>query len=875
MKRFLFAILTFLVLSGSLHAAHIIGGEMRYVYVGPGVAPNSKIYRIVLLLFKGDDPAGAPLAGSYIVAIYNNDNGLKFPGSAGSTGNNWLITQDIPPGILPVPIILPICIQGAPVLAYTYASYSMTVELPDNLNGYTVAYQTCCRISGMINVGPGIGSTYNCIIPGTNQLGSGTDSSPQFGVPVNVVCKNAPFTLNFSAADPDGAGDSLVYSLCNAYDGGFAANAGFDNPAAPPYNPVLYNPPYTSGNPFGTFATINPQTGIISGMAPDFGKYVVCVCIMVFRNGIPFATHRKDLIVQVSDCVVTVANPVPSFVTCDGFDIQFSHNSTGANTVFWDFGDPATLADTSNLNSPSYIYPDTGVYTVKFVINRGTSCADSVYRTVGVYPGFFPGFIFSGSCYQNAFQFTDTTNTRYGVVNSWRWNFGDLATIGDTSRIRNPLWTYAGPGLKTVSLIVTNSKGCVDTADVVVDVLDKPPHTLAFTDTLICRLDAVQLGITGPGNFSWSPPVNIINANSPNPTVSPPTTQWYYVDQNDRGCLNRDSVLVRVVNSVTLAAMPDTTICQGDAIQLYAISDGLTYSWTPAANLDVPTSRTPIAITNTTTPYTVTARIGSCSAVDQVIVTTIPYPLADAGLSPTICYNTSAQLNASITGSSFRWSPVAYLNDSTILNPISTPPRTTQYILSAYDTLGCPKPGRDTLIVTVNPKLRAYAGRDTTVVVGQPLQLIGSGGVNYLWSPPTGLTRVDIFNPIGVYGPEIDSVRYKLVVTDAIGCADSAYVIVRVFQTNPYVFVPTAFTPDNNGLNDVVRPICVGIQKLNYFRIYNRWGELVFTTTNDRQGWDGRISGRNQDSGVFVWTVSAIDYLGRPLFLKGTVTLIR
>ena len=111
--------------------------------------------------------------------------------------------------------------------------------------------------------------------------------------------------------------------------------------------------------------------------------------------------------------------------------------------------------------------------------------------------------------------------------------------------------------------------------------------------------------------------------------------------------------------------------------------------------------------------------------------------------------------------------------------------------------------------------------------------------------------------------------------TDQLGCADSAFVMVKVFKTVPYVFVPTGFTPNNDGLNDQVRPIAVGIQKINYFSIYNRWGQLVFTTTTNGQGWDGKIGGREQNTGVFVWMVSAIDYLGRPFFQKGTVTLIR
>jgi gliding motility-associated-like protein len=161
------------------------------------------------------------------------------------------------------------------------------------------------------------------------------------------------------------------------------------------------------------------------------------------------------------------------------------------------------------------------------------------------------------------------------------------------------------------------------------------------------------------------------------------------------------------------------------------------------------------------------------------------------------------------------------------------------------------------------------------VVVGQPLQLNGSGGVNYLWSPATGLSGTTIPNPIGTYTAAHDTIRYKLIVSDAIGCEDSAFVTVRIFQVKPTIFVPTAFTPNSDGLNDVVRPICVGIEKILYFSVYNRWGQLVFTTTLDRHGWDGRIKGVLQNTGVFVWMVNAVDYTGQKIFMKGTVALIR
>ena len=875
MKRFLVAILSFLLLSLSADAAHIIGGEMYYTYIGPGSA-NSKIYRITMILFKGDatGPNVAPLDPSYIIAVYNNANNQKISGGAGSTGDNWTISQEVPPGIQSVPILFPQCIQNPPTLNYTYAVYSVNVELPNNALGYTAVFQACCRINGLINVANSTGSTYSCSIPGTNVLGTETDNCPIFKLPINVICKNAPFSLDFGAVDSDPL-DSLVYSLCDAYNGGASVGGQFDNPAPPPFGTATYNASYNGGNPFGTAIGIDPRTGVISGLAPDFGKYVVCVCINVFRNGVLIGTHRKDLIVQVSDCDLTAANPMPNFVTCDGFDVQFSHTSTGANTVFWDFGVSTILNDTSNIGTPSFTYTDTGVYNVKFVINRGTGCADSVVRKIGVFPGFVPGFTAAGGCFTNPFLFRDTTNPRYGSVNGWRWNFGDNSTLADTARIRNPQWTYSTAGTKDVRMIVTSTKGCIDTVQVPVVVFDKPPITLAFKDTLICRPDAVQLNASGTGIFNWTPLTNIINPNTANPTVNPVTTTWYYVNLNDNGCTNRDSVRVRVVNFVTLAAINDTTICQGDAIQLNANSDGLQFNWTPVANLNNPGIINPVAITNTTTRYFVTARIGSCTANDFVDVTTVPYPIANAGPPQIICYNTSAQLNGSHDGSSFFWSPTSYLNNPNILNPVSSPPRTTQYILSSLDTKGCPKPGRDTIIVTVLPRVRAFAGRDTSVVVGQPLQFNGTGGVSYVWSPSTGLNNPNIFNPIGVYNSSVDSIRYKLIVRDAAGCADSAFVKVTVFKTVPSVFVPTAFTPNNDGRNDVIRPIAVGMSKINYFSIYNRWGQLVFTTTINGKGWDGRINGVLQSSNVYVWMVNAIDYTGQKYFQKGTVTLIR
>ena len=184
-------------------------------------------------------------------------------------------------------------------------------------------------------------------------------------------------------------------------------------------------------------------------------------------------------------------------------------------------------------------------------------------------------------------------------------------------------------------------------------------------------------------------------------------------------------------------------------------------------------------------------------------------------------------------------------------------------------------PGLDTLIVKVLPEVVAFAGRDTTVVVGQPLQLNASGGITYSWSPATGLSSTTIPNPIANYTVGSNQIRYRLIAKDLGNCPDTAFINVRVFQTAPSIFVPTAFTPNSDGKNDVIKPILAGIKELKYFRIFNRWGQLVFETQQDGVGWDGKVNGQIQDTHVFVWTVSAVDYLDRPYFSKGLLTLIR
>jgi gliding motility-associated-like protein len=322
--------------------------------------------------------------------------------------------------------------------------------------------------------------------------------------------------------------------------------------------------------------------------------------------------------------------------------------------------------------------------------------------------------------------------------------------------------------------------------------------------------------------------------------------------------------------------MSDTLICRGDTIQLKISSDALRYSWQPVSQVLTPGVANPFVVTNSLTPYHVTATIGGCSTTGTIDVTTVPYPIADAGRDTLICYHTTAQLQGTTDGSSFLWSPASTLSSPSVLNPVSYPALAANgYVLSAYDTRGCPKPGRDTVIVTMLPPIVAFAGRDTTVVINQPLQLQASGGDTYQWSPSISLSSSTISNPVAVFYEPSEGIRYKLNVYNAAGCVDSAYITIKVFATLPTVFVPTAFTPNGDGRNDILRPVPVGMKYIEHFSVYNRWGQLVFRTNTDGQGWDGRIGGQVQGTNTYVWIVKAVDFLGKAYFQKGTVVLIR
>jgi PKD repeat protein len=893
MRKLLWIVIFLMGCFASLHAAHIRGGEMSYKYLRPGTAANTSVYEITLKLYIDcNQNAPGQLETEVPITIFRtSSNTEQITVTAPMSFENF-IRYD--PNSNP-------CISNAPTdVCYRLRYFTVRVTLENIPGGYTLAWQRCCRINGIQNVSPpsdSYGATYMAMIPGTNVAGitnAFRNSSPQFNASDAVaICYGSYFTFDFSALDADTntAGkltDSLVYSLCEAYNGGGQGNTWPNVPspdpaANPPYNTISYNGGYSGASPMGAQATIDPKTGILSGIAPSVeGQYVVKACVSEYRNNVLINVHHKEIHIRVSDCIPLKARLEPDYSYCDDFFVTFRNEQVNpAGTMYiWDYGDGSRRDTVYTADGMvRHLYRAPNDYTIKLKVILAGQCFDSTTTIAKVWPGFIPNFTWRGSCVLKPIQFEDRTTTAYGVVSKWTWDFGDETTTADASTQKNPPWKYSTTGFKSVRLIVESNKGCIDTLVLSnVEVKDKPTITLAFKDTLICSdrpiQDTLQLRASGNGVFSWTPTTDMLFPLTGTPLVFPDRTTIYRVSLDENGCVNTDSVKVRTVSFVTLDAGPDTTICLTDTIQLRPSSDGLRYTWssTPVGSpINDINARNPLVCPAGNTRYEVFAEVGKCNTTDNLTVTTIPYPTSAAGPDTTICYADTIRLHGSMIGYKFGWTPIHTLSNPVSLTPVAWPQRTTTYVLRVTDTLGCPKPRYDSVTVTVRPQIFAEAGNDTSIVVNQPLRLRGSGAEFIEWWPPDYLSTTRGANPVAQLN---DHFTYYMRAYTSEGCFADDTINVKVFKTKPDVFVPNAFRPAGTQ-NNLLRPILAGISKLSYFQVYNRWGQLVFQTSQPGDGWDGRIAGKMQDPGTFVWVVKAEDFLGQWIVKKGTAVLIR
>ncbi|MGB4845276.1 MAG: gliding motility-associated C-terminal domain-containing protein [Ferruginibacter sp.] len=447
-----------------------------------------------------------------------------------------------------------------------------------------------------------------------------------------------------------------------------------------------------------------------------------------------------------------------------------------------------------------------------------------------------------------------------GVTYQTSGLFTGLAAGSHTFRIKNNLGCT-----QDTTIIITEPTALNSSASVI-------PATCPDNDG---NIDITASGGTPVYEYSID---NGISYQPANVFLNLPSGNYNAIKVKDaNGCISNLAATVILNDTMRLELGPDSTICFGSSIILLPQTNALTdtFKWTPAATLDDDAARNPVASPTDTIKYYLAATWGVCQRTDSVTVNVLHKPVANAGSDTTICYKTNAILYGSATNLSgtvnYAWSPPDSLNTPNNASTVVRIDTTRKFILTVTDNYGCNFSVTDSVYVIMQPPLVAFAGNDTNAILGRPHQMLATGGVDYVWSPTSPLNNPFIANPLATL---FTDTYFHVFVTDAIGCTDDDDVFVKAYE-GPTYYLPNAFSPNSDGLNDIFRPTPVGIRSTDYFRIFNRYGALMYETRQWMQGWDGTLKGKPAAAGTYVWMIKGIDKNGAVVEMKGTVILIR
>jgi len=512
-------------------AFHIIGGEIIYECQGPGTAPGTQRYQFTMYIYRDCLGGGADLDDEAYIGIWS---GTNAPYNA--------VGQLFPQLNGPTPVDPPIieCLIPPDDICVEEGTYTWTVDLPVINTSYHVSYQRCCRNSSISNiVDPDrIGATFAVEINAFAQREC-NNSSTFVNFPPTVICVSEPLSFDHSAIDVDG--DSLVYEFCSPKLGagreGTDGNPGDPNGCegvrplpgcAPPYGDVEFRfPVYSAAEPMAgdPVVSINSETGEITGIPLTLGQFVVGVCVREYRDGLLINTLSRDFQFNVEDCESTVVAQIQSdqtvvtkdyvFTSCGEETIDFVNESFNINQInsyqwLFDLGEGVETEVTTR--DASITFPRVGEYTGKLYLNKNSICEDSATITVNILPGLEADFEFAyDTCEVGPVTFDNFSTTEAISIEEYAWSFNGE---GSTS-IESPIYTFETPGVKNVTLAITDNNGCEDA-------ITKPVDWRPAPQTIIIQ----------PNTFLGCQPANITFTNLSFPIDDTYTFNWTFGDGN-------------------------------------------------------------------------------------------------------------------------------------------------------------------------------------------------------------------------------------------------------------------------------------------------------------------------------------------------------
>lgn len=465
-----------------------------------------------------------------------------------------------------------------------------------------------------------------------------------------------------------------------------------------------------------------------------------------------------------------------------------------------------------------------------------------------------------------------------------RVSFGSFNT-GDPYDVWNATGPYSGSGVNTddeaisiaykIPLLDTGVCQCFAFAyildeDDLEEALDATTTVGVLADgvdisvegeTAVCFGDSVRLELIGADSYdwTWTPNAGLDLDTGTVVNVFTDTTVTYTAIGTSDFCGSAIRVVTVTVDDDAAAdAGEDKFICPGESVVLDG-SGGALWSWTPAGSLSAPASATPTASPAVTTQYNlVTQTVNGCPAEDSMIVTVYDLPTVTTDVSSVeICIGDEVELTAN-GAVSYVWSPTDGLNVDTAATVIASPTSTTTYTVVGTDANGCSNVAAVEVIVNPLPDVEAAADPTTIdIVLNETSTLTADpgGGISYMWMPPVGI--IGDPNQQNITVQPSDTTLYVVTVVDANGCVNTDSVWVNVIGEYQ-VGLPTAFSPNGDGVNDTYAPLVIGVsanRSLIDFAIYNRYGQQIYISTDSNLGWDGTYKEKAQPIGTYVVVV--------------------
>ncbi|MBP8876760.1 MAG: gliding motility-associated C-terminal domain-containing protein [Flavobacteriales bacterium] len=529
-------------------------------------------------------------------------------------------------------------------------------------------------------------------------------------------------------------------------------------------------------------------------------------------------------------------------------------------------------------NSDFPIQPNPGAWSPT---NNSGFCNNGVFKFDFDLPIVVADFGSSTNCLPTPITFN---NQSYGATDH-AWQFGD----GTSSTLPSPSHLYAAPGVYTVTLIASNASTCNLSDTTTQQIVILGDGNLELPDTTICSGGSVQIGILPIADpsvtYQWSPSQGLSNATASNPFASPIQTNTYALTISNGTCSTtaRQTVIVSTgaidAGAEQLLCGPDpvTTLVANGFGSIHAFQWSSTATFSDTLNAPIADS-TALVMPLRDTWYFARALDQACSAVDSVLLRVslaVPLLFGDS----TICTSDIATLELSgiDPGSTITWEPTDGIISGQGTTSVQVAPEETMgFGVTVLSPLGCI--WNATTIVVVSPLDGTSVIATATpslVLPGESVQLqaFPTDAASYSWSPTAPLNTPNIATPIATVTA---STLFTVTVSDGI-CTKDAFVRVEVHDlrcADPDIFVPNTFTPNGDGNNDVLYVRGRAVERLN-FELFDRWGELIFQTTDLTRGWDGTYKGKPVDPAVFVYHLTAYCIDGQRYFTKGNVTVLR